>query len=297
LQTWHLSNRFVPSSASLSNAELFAHFRPSHLIQQLYITPLRTADPPVIGRDRLDRWIAEVFGNYKEILAVHRNLLHRLTKRQRDQHPVIGSVTDLIFDAILQWGDSYMNYAANYPIAKWKIDRELRNNPSFKEFFDVSFSSFLVLPSLSSFLTDPLSSYLSSTLAPCQQCTRKPRAHRKDMRDFINRPIPRLLRYDLLLKEVEKMTQKEGLPTDEIRGVMEELKVVAAQTDRAVEEAQVKIEMWSLKDSLTVPSEARFTDSVVCLEFRLPSFRAGSVQERTLTSLCARSLRSSTSTS
>lgn len=83
------------------------------------------------------------------------------------------------------------------------------------------------------------------------------------MRDFINRPIPRLLRYDLLLKEVEKLSLKEGLPTEEIKGVMEELKIVAAQTDKAVEEAQVKIEMWSLKDSLTVPSEARFTDSVV----------------------------------
>lgn len=42
-----------------------------------------------------------------------------------------------MFDALLQWGDAYRTYAANYPIAKWRIDKERRSNPAFQAFFDV----------------------------------------------------------------------------------------------------------------------------------------------------------------
>lgn len=108
------------------------------LLTQLFVTAIREARPPVIGAERMEPFITEVFGNYREILAIHENLLARFCKRQRDQHPCIASVTDLIFDALLQWGDAYRNYAANYPIAKWKIDKEKRDNPAFADFFEVS---------------------------------------------------------------------------------------------------------------------------------------------------------------
>jgi hypothetical protein len=83
------------------------------------------------------------------------------------------------------------------------------------------------------------------------------------MYHFINRPIPRLLRYDLLLKEISKLSKKEGLPVDEIQQVQQELAASAALTDKAVQEAQDKIEMWQLKDTLATPSDAKFDGSVV----------------------------------
>ena len=169
--------------------------------------------------------------NYREILAIHENLLERFCKRQRDQHPCVSKVTDLIYDSLVQWGDAYRNYAANYPIAKWKIDKEKRDNPAFADFFE--------------------------------RAIRQPLSYRNDMYHFVNRPIPRLLRYDLLLKEISKLSKKEGLPTDDIENVQTELAASAALTDKAVQEAQEKIEMWQLKDTLATPSDARFGDSVV----------------------------------
>lgn len=102
-----------------------------------------------------------------------------------------------------------------------------------------------------------------SSSSPSQKAIRHPQAYRNDMYHFINRPIPRLLRYDLLLKEISKLSKKEGLPTDEIQQVQQELAASAALTDKAVAEAQDKIEMWQLKDTLATPSDAKFDGSVV----------------------------------
>lgn len=90
-----------------------------------------------------------------------------------------------------------------------------------------------------------------------------PTAYRRDLYDFINRPIPRLLRYDLLLKEIHKMSAKEGLDTDEVKQVLDELQRSAATVDKAVEDAQWKVELWLLKDMLSVSSESKLSRSVV----------------------------------
>jgi hypothetical protein len=92
-----------------------------------------------------------------------------------------------------------------------------------------------------------------------------PAAYRRDLYDFINRPIPRLLRYDLLLKEIHKMSSREGLDTDEVQQVLDELQRSAAIVDKAVEDAQWKVELWHLKDVLTVSSESKLSSSVVRL--------------------------------
>lgn len=68
------------------------------------------------------------------------------------------------------------------------------------------------------------------------------------------------------------LLEKDGLPSDEVRSVLEDLKLTSAKTDKAVAAAQERIEMWSLKDTLTTPSDARFSDSVITdLELLNPS--------------------------
>lgn len=106
-----------------------------------------------------------------------------------------------------------------------------------------------------------------------------PTAYRRDLYDFINRPIPRLLRYDLLLKEIHKMSTREGLDTDEVQQVLDELQRSAAIVDKAVEDAQWKVELWHLKDVLTVSSESKLSSSVVSPLLR--SFRPDSVPRLT----------------
>ncbi len=104
----------------------------------MYVAPLREMDPPIIPRDRLEQFISEVFHNYAELHAHHRRMLDKLHEVQRDEHPVIRSITAAIYDAVLNFREAYMEYIPNYPIAAYRIDDEMANNPQFKAFVDVS---------------------------------------------------------------------------------------------------------------------------------------------------------------
>jgi hypothetical protein len=104
----------------------------------MYIIPLRHADPPIISRDRLDQFIQDVFHNYDELHEHHHKLCEKFHEIQREQHPTIKTVTAALFDAALNFRDAYMEYIPNYPIAAYRIDDEMANNPAFKAFVEVS---------------------------------------------------------------------------------------------------------------------------------------------------------------
>lgn len=45
------------------------------------------------------RFVSEVFWNLNEILAHHQRMLQSLFSRQRDQHPLVQSVADIVLDS------------------------------------------------------------------------------------------------------------------------------------------------------------------------------------------------------
>ena len=103
----------------------------------MYVQPLQSADPPIIPPERLSSFIHDTYHNFMELLVLHRNLLERLHEVQRDEHPMIHSVTAPLLDAALNWHDAYMEYVPNYPISHYRIDVEIATNPEFKSFADV----------------------------------------------------------------------------------------------------------------------------------------------------------------
>ncbi|RPD64513.1 Dbl-like domain-containing protein [Lentinus tigrinus ALCF2SS1-7] len=191
-------------------------------IEVMYVAPLREMDPPIIPRDRLEQFIQEVFHNYAELHAHHRRMLEKLHEIQRDEHPVIRSITAAIYDAVLNFREAYMEYIPNYPIAAYRIDDEMANNPQFKAFVD--------------------------------QCTRHPDAHRLDMKNFINRPIPRLLRYDLLLKGILDETPEGHEDRDYIPQVLDVIKALGKETEPGVVSAKQKVEVWRYNSNLVFKS-------------------------------------------
>jgi hypothetical protein len=52
-----------------------------------------------MAKERLPGFIREVFWNIDEITAHHRRMLDELFKRQREEHPVVLSVSDIILDS------------------------------------------------------------------------------------------------------------------------------------------------------------------------------------------------------
>jgi len=66
---------------------------------QVFIGRLLATDPPVISPDNLMSFISEVFGNIDAISSHHHRMLAALFSRQREQHPLVQSVTDIVLDS------------------------------------------------------------------------------------------------------------------------------------------------------------------------------------------------------
>jgi hypothetical protein len=64
-------------------------------------------------------------------------MLDRLHEIQRDEHPIIRTISHPVFDAALNWRDAYMVYIPHYPIAEYLVDAEKAGNKEFKAFIEV----------------------------------------------------------------------------------------------------------------------------------------------------------------
>ncbi|OAX37661.1 Dbl-like domain-containing protein [Rhizopogon vinicolor AM-OR11-026] len=187
-------------------------------IETMYIQPLRDMDPPIIPRDRLDTFISDVFHNVAELYAHHRKLLDQLHSIQREEHPTIKSITAPMSDAAVNFRDAYMEYIQNYPIAAYCVDDEMANNIEFKTFID--------------------------------QCIRHPDAHRLDMKNLLNRPIPRLLRYQLLLKAILDETPAGHEDREAIPKVLETLNALCKEFEPGIQSAKQKVQLWCYNSNL-----------------------------------------------
>nr|XP_019049461.1 hypothetical protein I302_03250 [Kwoniella bestiolae CBS 10118]OCF28391.1 hypothetical protein I302_03250 [Kwoniella bestiolae CBS 10118] len=191
-------------------------------IETLFVNGLRLADPAVIDRNRLDVFLDEAFHNYRSLLEVHSKLLENLQFRQLEQHPHFGMISDLIFDAALNWQEAYMEYVTHYPIAKAKVQEEEARNSKFAGFL--------------------------------QTCLKDPSANRQDVYHFINRPIPRLLRYNLLLADILKSLKEVGPPDhpdiEQIPQVMEVITDLGKATQKGVAVNESKVELWGFQHTL-----------------------------------------------
>jgi hypothetical protein len=88
------------------------------------------------------------------------------------------------------------------------------------------------------------------------------------MKNFIYRPIPRLLRYDLLLKGVLEVTPPGHEDRDAIPHVLDVLKALGKETEPGVVSAKQKVELWRFNSSIVFKTG----ESVVSILFKQPSF-------------------------
>lgn len=87
-----------------------------------------------------------------------------------------------------------------------------------------------------------------------QTCLKSPLAQRQDIYHFINRPIPRLLRYNLLLADILKSTSEAGHinhpDIDTIPQAMEIIGDLGKATQKGVAVNESKVELWTFQHSL-----------------------------------------------
>ncbi|GMK54133.1 hypothetical protein CspeluHIS016_0107190 [Cutaneotrichosporon spelunceum] len=197
-------------------------------IDTLFVTPLRESDKAIIERSRLEVFIDDVFHNYRSLLDVHERLLADLHQRQLEQHPQFGIVSDLMLNAVLLWHEAYIEYLPHYPIAKAKVDEEQARNPAFAAFLD--------------------------------ETLKNPASHKFDITHYINRPVFRLPRYEMLLEAILKTKvavckEKGQSPDDDpdivgIPQVIDLNKSLTRACDNGVAVNKAKVELWALKTTV-----------------------------------------------
>ncbi|KAF9466185.1 CNH domain-containing protein [Collybia nuda] len=187
-------------------------------IEAIYIQPLRNAEPPIIPRDKLDNFIQDVFHNFAELHAHHRRLVDTFHEIQFEEHPTVRSITAAIFDAALNFREAYMEYIPNYPIAAYRLDHEMENNPAFRSF--------------------------------SENTMRHPDTHQLDMKSFINQPIPRLLRYEVLLKKMFDLTPHTHEDKEAIPHIVDVIKALGREVEPGVLSSKQKVNLWTYNANL-----------------------------------------------
>lgn len=94
-----------------------------------------------------------------------------------------------------------------------------------------------------------------------KESIRHPDAGKHDVKAFVNRPIPRLLRYELLLKEILGSTPSYHDDRDAIPEVIELISALARETQPGVESAKQKVEMWRYNANLILKTGEAFVSS------------------------------------
>lgn len=95
----------------------------AHAAAQIFIVPLLAAQPPIIApQSALEDFIAEVFSNIGEIEKIHQRMVAALFRRQRKEHPIITTVSDIVLDAALSFQEQYEVYIkVRIPTSDWGL--------------------------------------------------------------------------------------------------------------------------------------------------------------------------------
>jgi len=90
------------------------------------------------------------------------------------------------------------------------------------------------------------------------------------MKNFINRPIPRLLRYELLLKGIMEETPAGHEDHETIPQVIDVIKALGKETEPGVQSAKIKVEVWRYNANI-VFKQGESTVSFLYLVFSIQS--------------------------
>ena len=103
---------------------------------QVFIRPLRNANPPVIDGGAHD-FIEEVFSNILDLRECNRNLLETMYVRQREQGEVISRIGDIFLNAATEFRLAYPTYMGQLPGAEKRLKEEMEANGDLRVFIEV----------------------------------------------------------------------------------------------------------------------------------------------------------------
>ncbi|CAK5268518.1 unnamed protein product [Mycena citricolor] len=189
-------------------------------VQTVFIHRLNSATPPIIRESFLNKFIDSVFGNLNQVLMHHQRMLGALFARQREQHPVVQSIADIVLDTSLKedFRTSYEVYIKNYPLAESRHRKEMSQNKDYRAFV--------------------------------QSVSTDPRIRKRDLTTFLSRPVTRLPRLNLLLDQILKLTDDAHPDKEILPIILDILTSCVKSTQPGIEAAENKVKFWEFAQSL-----------------------------------------------
>ncbi|CCM01400.1 uncharacterized protein FIBRA_03451 [Fibroporia radiculosa] len=190
------------------------------LVKEIFVDPLFNTSP--VPHHRLEGFVSEVFNNLDKIQAHHAQMRDALFARQRDQHPLVQSIADVILASILDsrqlFRTEYEKYIKHYPLARAHHLAELKRNSKYQYFI--------------------------------QQCMLDPRMRKRDLITLLSRPVTRLPRLRLQLQTALGRTAPDHPDIDELPMILDILSDLVKSTQPGIEVSEGKVSFWDLCESL-----------------------------------------------
>ncbi|KZT00783.1 uncharacterized protein LAESUDRAFT_687612 [Laetiporus sulphureus 93-53] len=191
------------------------------LVKEVFVDPLRNTVP--MPRKRLPGFIQEVFYNLDEVRDHHQRMLGALFARQREQHPLLQSIADIITESAFLFNTAYEKYIKHYPIAEKHHRSEMQSNTKYQYFI--------------------------------QQCTLDPRVRKRDLVTFLSRPVTRLPRLRLLVETALLHTESNHPDVQALAIIRDILGQVISSTQPGIDDAERRVKFWELCESLEYQRE------------------------------------------
>ncbi|RDB23306.1 Rho1 guanine nucleotide exchange factor 1 [Hypsizygus marmoreus] len=136
----------------------------------------RLKDNDIIPADRRADFLAQVFWNIHDIIAVNTRFRDALNKRQK-QYAVVERIGDIFIDAVPHFAP-FVSYGAHQLYGKYEFEKEKSSNPAFAQFVETT--------------------------------ERLPESRKLELNAYLTKPTTRLARYPLLLEAVLKHTPADS---------------------------------------------------------------------------------------
>ncbi|THU99671.1 hypothetical protein K435DRAFT_964332 [Dendrothele bispora CBS 962.96] len=113
--------------------EEMSHLKDLESIKTLFIHPLQESHPSIVPINHLDHCVFLVFNNITELHTHHRRMVEKLHEKQREEYPIVNSISLIIHQMAANFHAAYMEYLSYYSIATHFIDEELAKDSAFKD--------------------------------------------------------------------------------------------------------------------------------------------------------------------
>lgn len=183
---------------------------------------LQKMNVPPIMTDQEEFW-EHSFGSVKVLVECNsEHLLRPFKYRQQQQGPFIEGVADLILGWLGKSREPYLNYADSYLYTDRRIRREKEVNPAFASWLE--------------------------------RASKDPRAKGVPYSFYFHRAIPRLARYGLLLRTIQKTTMTSDSEWQLLEKCITECDALTGECNKRLERVEKTMEILDLQEQLQFKS-------------------------------------------